>query len=98
LLASGGPAAVAKHGLTMLRALILRLSALPEFEPAAIHLAIEHAAKEEGLANMGPLAQTVRIAITGTTVSPPLGEALAVLGRGGALLRLNRCVEWAAAL
>ena len=98
LLASGGPAAVAKHGLTMLRALILRLSALPEFEPTAIHLAIEHAAKEEGLANMGPLAQTVRIAIMGTTVSPPLGEVLAVLGRGGALLRLNRCVEWAAAL
>lgn len=105
LLADDGVAfdagAVAKHllgpvgatrGLDMLERLASRLADVQPFEPVAIHGLIEQAAKDEGLANMGPLAQTVRIAMTGTVVSPPLGEMLAVLGRDSVMKRLRRCI------
>ena len=38
---------------------------------------------------LGALAQPVRVAITGGTVSPPIFETLEVLGRARSLARLN---------
>jgi glutamyl-tRNA synthetase len=41
---------------------------------------------------MGGVAQPIRVAVTGSTVSPPLGETLAVIGKQGTLARIHRCI------
>jgi glutamyl-tRNA synthetase len=47
--------------------------------------------EEHGL-QLGALAQPVRVAITGGTVSPPIFETLEVLGRDRSLTRLADAV------
>lgn len=91
------PAAVAKHltansnaGLSILRDIRARLAALDPFDPTHIHAILEQAGQQYG--GMGNVAQPIRVAITGTTVSPPLGETLAVLGKGTTLTRIDRCL------
>lgn len=79
-------------GLALLRDVRARLDALQDWSPEAINGALETFASEKGLPNMGAVAQPLRIALTGTTVSPPLGETLAVLGRDASLKRIDRCL------
>ncbi len=45
--------------------------------------------KAEG--QMGRVAQPLRVAVTGTTVSPPIFDTLAILGRTSTLRRIERC-------
>ena len=47
-------------------------------------------AKELGL---GKVAQPVRVAVSGTTVSPPIFETLAFLGKDETLARIDRCLR-----
>ncbi len=42
---------------------------------------------------LGKVAQPLRVAVTGTTVSPPIGETLAILGRDKTLARIDRCLS-----
>jgi glutamyl-tRNA synthetase len=42
---------------------------------------------------LGKVAQPLRVAVSGGTVSPPIFESLEVLGRESTLRRLARCVE-----
>jgi glutamyl-tRNA synthetase len=92
------PAAVAKAltansnaGLNILRDIRARLAAIDHFDPTTIHQILEQAAQHYG--GMGSVAQPIRVAITGTTVSPPLGETLAVLGKDATLVRIDRCLH-----
>ena len=41
---------------------------------------------------MGKVAQPVRVAVTGTAISPPIYETLLLLGREKALARIDRCL------
>jgi len=43
---------------------------------------------------LGKVAQPVRVAVTGTTVSPPLFETIALLGRDEALRRMDAALRW----
>lgn len=79
-------------GLALLREFVPRLEALTDWSPEAVTATIDAFAKEKGMANPGPIAQPLRVAITGTGVSPGLGETLAVLGRGSTLVRIARCI------
>jgi len=58
--------------------------------------AMEHAfrtlAEQRGL-GLGKLAQPVRVAVTGTTVSPPLFETIALLGKERTLRRIDAALE-----
>jgi glutamyl-tRNA synthetase len=58
--------------------------------------ALEHAfralAEQRGL-GLGKLAQPVRVAVTGTTVSPPLFETIVLLGRDRTLRRIDAALE-----
>ena len=58
--------------------------------------AMEHAfrtlAETRGL-GLGKLAQPVRVAVTGTTVSPPLFETIALLGKERTLRRIDAALE-----
>jgi len=41
---------------------------------------------------MGKVAQPIRVAVTGTTISPPIYETLVILGRERTLVRIDRCL------
>jgi glutamyl-tRNA synthetase len=83
--------AVAKHLTADARGMLVtlreRLAALPVWEAPAIHAAIETLAAERGV-GLGKIAQPVRVAVSGGTVSPPIDQTLALLGRERALARL----------
>jgi glutamyl-tRNA synthetase len=42
--------------------------------------------------NIGKVAQPLRIAVSGGTVSPPIFDTLAMLGRASTLARIERCL------
>ncbi len=42
--------------------------------------------------SMGKVAQPLRVAVTGTTVSPPIFDTLIILGKEKTLARINRCL------
>ncbi len=42
---------------------------------------------------MGKVAQPLRVAVTGSTVSPAIGETLELLGRDKTLARIERCLQ-----
>ena len=67
--------------------LAARLKALENWEAAAIEAAVREFAEAEGL-KLGDAAQPIRAAISGSNVSPPIFEVLAILGRDESLGRL----------
>jgi len=64
-----------------------RLAALPRWDATAIEGAFQATLAAHGL-KLGALAQPVRVAVTGGTVSPGIYEVLDVLGRERTLARL----------
>lgn len=64
------------------------LAALPAFEAPAIHEALQALAAASGC-KLGEVAQPIRVAITGTKVSPPIDKTLALLGRETTLERIE---------
>jgi glutamyl/glutaminyl-tRNA synthetase len=77
-------------GRTLLLGLAEKLAAIQDFTPEATNAAIEAFALEKGL-KTGDAAQPLRVAVTGSTVSPGLGETLAVLGKASVMRRIERC-------
>ena len=47
----------------------------------------------ESLGNVGKIAQPLRVAVCGGTVSPPIFDTLAILGKASSLRRIDRCLE-----
>jgi glutamyl-tRNA synthetase len=86
------PEAAGKHHTpeagALLRELLPRLEALPAFTAAALEASYRGFAEEKGI-RLGVVAQATRVALTGRTVSPPLFEIMALLGRERALARLR---------
>lgn len=68
-----------------------RLAALPSWDPAAIEAVFTGVIEETGT-KLGALAQPVRVAVTGGTVSPGIYELLDVLGRERSLQRLRNAI------
>jgi glutamyl-tRNA synthetase len=62
------------------------------FEPAALEAALAPLAERLDL-KPGKLYQPIRVAITGTTVSPGIFESLAVLGREQSLARIDSALS-----
>jgi glutamyl-tRNA synthetase len=86
------PKAAAKHlvgdAVQVLARVRERLAGVPEWTAADIHTALNDLATslQTGL---GKVAQPVRVAVTGTAVSPPIDATLALLGRERTLARLD---------
>jgi glutamyl-tRNA synthetase len=99
------PAAVEKNllsndkaGVKLLIEMKGRLAPLEPFTPEMVHGAIESFAREKGFVtekgvNVGPVSQPLRVALAGASVTPPLGETMAVLGKDSVLRRLGVCLE-----
>jgi glutamyl-tRNA synthetase len=86
VLAKGQP-----PGIAVLKDVRSAIAAVEPFEPGPIQAAIDAWCAAKGVA-IGAVAQPVRVAMTGTAVSPPLGETLAVLGKESVLRRIDRCL------
>ena len=65
-----------------------RFAALVEWTPELIHDAVKAAAEALGL-GMGKIAQPLRVAITGSVVSPDIGWTVYLCGRDEALARID---------
>ncbi len=79
-------------GAAALRMLRPELAALPaEGFGAAAHDAIKALAEAQDI-NMGKLAQPLRVAISGGTVTPPIDATLDILGKDATLERIDRCL------
>ena len=74
-------------GRAHLKALLPRLTALPEWSAAATEAAVRDYAQETG-AKLGQIAQPLRAAATGRATSPGIFDVLAVLGRDESLGRI----------
>ncbi|HEY6199522.1 MAG TPA: glutamate--tRNA ligase, partial [Candidatus Binatia bacterium] len=72
--------------------LIDKLAAIEEFDEKNIEAAFTEVLQRHNL-QLGNLAQPVRVALTGTTVSPGIYEVLAVLGKDRSLKRLREALN-----
>ena len=85
-------AAVAKHLKAEARGPLedarARIAALGAWTPEAIGAALKATAEAQGI-GMGKIAQPMRVAITGTQVSPDIGWTVYLCGREEALARID---------
>jgi glutamyl-tRNA synthetase len=85
-------AAVAKHFKAETRGPLAdareRIAALDAWTPEAIGEALKATAEAQGI-GMGKIAQPMRVAITGTQVSPDIGWTVYLCGRDEALRRID---------
>jgi glutamyl-tRNA synthetase len=81
-------------GFLVLEELRAILAALPadQWTLDALHQAIDEFCQARGL-GMGNVAQPIRVAVTGNTISPSIYETLAILGQAKALTRIDRCLK-----
>ncbi|MFL5345895.1 MAG: glutamate--tRNA ligase [Hyalangium sp.] len=84
--------AAAKHltadSLKLVRQVRDEAAALQEWSVAALDTVIKTVSERAGV-GMGKVAQPIRVAVTGNTVSPGIGETLLLMGKDEALRRLD---------
>ncbi|ATB27111.1 glutamate--tRNA ligase [Melittangium boletus] len=84
--------AAAKHLTAESKPLLTQVreqaAALPEWSAASLDEVVKKVS-EQAAVGMGKVAQPVRVAVTGGTVSPGIGETLELLGREETLHRLD---------
>jgi len=76
----------------LLAAAIEALAAQADWSAAALHAQLEALATARGL-SLGKIAQPLRVAVSGSGVSPPIDATLAILGRAETLARLSRGLD-----
>jgi glutamyl-tRNA synthetase len=72
------------------------LASLESWSAVAIQSAID-AVVDRLQVGMGKVAQPIRVAVSGTAVSPPIDVTLEVMGRQMTLARLDRAVRYCGA-
>jgi glutamyl-tRNA synthetase len=82
-----------RRGITLLREFRESLNAMLDFTPAGLAAHLDAFAQAHALPNPGPIAQPLRIALTGAAVSPGLGETMAALGKLSCLKRIDTCLR-----
>jgi glutamyl-tRNA synthetase len=88
-------AAVAKHlkgAEPVLQAVHTALSTIQDWSPASIDQALRASAEALGL-GMGKVAQPMRVAMTGTQVSPSIDHTIYLTGREQALARIDAALS-----
>ena len=88
--------AVASHidanALSRLALLQDRLTHMAHWQAEQIHTELQKLCEQEGC-KMGQIAQPLRIALTGNTLSPPIDQTVYLLGREVVQKRLRRFLE-----
>lgn len=76
-----------------LNVLHARLADLMPWTADGIHVAVNQTADEHSL-KLGKLAQPLRVALTGNTVSPPIDVTIELIGRERVLSRVQRAIDY----
>ena len=79
--------------LDVLRDLTEKLSSLEDFTIDNMHAVFEQVMEERDL-KLGKIAQPVRVALTGGTVSPGIFEVMNIMGKDTVLERLNKAAQY----
>ena len=92
--------AAAKHlnadGLKLLGIVREKLAAMEPFSTPAIEALVKEVSEQAGV-GMGKVAQPMRVAVTGGTASPGIGETLSLVGKPEVLRRLDAALKRSAA-
>lgn len=81
------------RGIETLRAVLPLLTAIADWKAASIETVLTgFVTATFGEGQMGKVAQPLRVAVTGGTVSPPIFDTLAILGKASAIRRIERCL------
>jgi glutamyl-tRNA synthetase len=90
------PKAAAKHldnaGKPLLRKARESLGSVTPWVAGGIDPLLKSLAEAAGV-GLGKVAQPIRVAVTGSTVSPPIGETLELLGKDEALARIDAALR-----
>ncbi len=78
-------------GYAMLHRILPELAVLTDWTADAIDKLIADFCEREGC-KLGDVAQPIRVAVSGKTISPAIGETLAILGKDKTSARINACV------
>jgi glutamyl-tRNA synthetase len=82
------------EGAAALAAVAAKLDALPQWFAAEIHNAVNDVAAQLRV-GLGKVAQPIRVAVSGGSVSPPIDVTLEVLGKEATLRRIRAAAEFA---
>ncbi|MEM6334223.1 MAG: glutamate--tRNA ligase family protein [Planctomycetota bacterium] len=63
-----------------------------DFAPEAIEAALEACVAEHGMKNLGSVAQPLRVAVSGSAVTPPIHLTLALIGKAETIRRIDACL------
>jgi glutamyl-tRNA synthetase len=80
------------NGLAMLKIVRDKLAGMQEFTEQGIEDMLRSLAEEHKV-GLGKVAQPLRVAITGSTVSPPIFDSVQLLGREQTLKRIDNAVQ-----
>jgi glutamyl-tRNA synthetase len=76
------------NGLAMLKLVRDKLAVMGELTEQGIEGMLRTLAQEHNV-GLGKVAQPLRVAITGTTISPPIFESVQILGKPNTLARID---------
>jgi glutamyl-tRNA synthetase len=80
------------EGIRILREIHEVLAGVNDWTHGAIESAVKDYCEQKQL-GLGKVAQPIRVAVTGGTISPPIFESLEFLGRERTLRRVERCIS-----
>ena len=80
------------NGLAMLKLVHDKLAAMPELTEQGIEDMLR-ALAEEHKVGLGKVAQPLRVAITGSTISPPIFDSVQLLGKEKTLVRIDNTLK-----
>ena len=80
-------------GFAHLEALLPILESVEDWSVAELERVVGAYAESRADGKLGKVAQPLRIAVSGGTVSPAIFETLAILGRDSVLNRVRRCLD-----
>jgi len=79
-------------GYAMLELLLPRFESHDDWSAGALEELVKKICEEQDT-KMGNVAQPIRVAVSGCTISPAIGETLALLGKKRTVARLGRCLQ-----
>ena len=79
-------------GLRVLADVHGRLAVHEDWSPDGLETLLKSICQEKDL-GLGKVAQPIRVAVSGTTISPPIFDTLALLGKEATLRRIKRTLE-----
>jgi len=82
----------AEESKAALEKVLERISALPEFSIEALEKTLRGLVEEIGW-KTGHLFMSIRVAVTGSTATPPLFQTMSVLGKEKCMTRVRRAIE-----